>query len=156
MAESHDGVTAIATVPASVVDSLRRTMVFALPVNDADKPTFYFDRVVTWTDYDQEGSPWDWTAAPVTDTTKDPVRAICAYEFFSPLGRQGESYTEVGDFTPTTMVVTMMEPDFLKVVDCSSMTVGNSTLRWWFRYFRPTYALGNLPVFQIHFVSEGA
>jgi hypothetical protein len=131
-------------------------MVFGLPTEEVARPTFYFDRVVSWALHDREGSPWDWANAPLVDTTRDPVQAICAYEFFSPLGRQGESFTEVGNFTPTTLVVTMMEADFEEVVDCSYVTVGNSELKWWFRYYRPTYALSALPVFQIHFVSEGA
>ena len=61
MADSHRGVDAIASVPAFVQDRLRETMVFALPNADTDKPTFYFDRVVSWADQDSEGKPWVWS-----------------------------------------------------------------------------------------------
>lgn len=155
MADSHKGITSIATVPAEVEDLLRQTMVFGLPEADVDKPTFYFEREVTWTDHDTEGNPWDWTAAPVTDTTPTPTQPICAYDFFSPLGRSGAQFSEVGDFFPSTVVVTFVgDDDFNEAVDSSHVVIGPAQTKWYFRYWKPEVSLGLIPVQQAHFQAE--
>lgn len=162
MAESHGGVDAIAEVPVDEVrEALRGTMVLGLPVEDSEKPTFYFDREVSWALYDREGSPWDWEATPATETGRSEVQPVCAYEFFSPLGRQGAFPTEVGDFIPTTVVVTLLEDEFAEVNGASYATFGpqpsdlTKSQRWFFRFYRPTYGLGDMTVYQIHLVAEG-
>lgn len=154
MAESHNGVQSIATVPAEVEDLLRQTMVLGLPSDDADKPIFYFDRQVTWADFDVEGQPWDWTTAPTLDTTPPPVSPICAYEFFSPIGRSGAQYSEVGDWFPSTVIITIMATDFPDILNSSYVTIGPATTKWWFRYYRPLYGLGGLDVYQITMQAE--
>jgi hypothetical protein len=156
MAEQKGGFDAIATIDADALrETFKRTMVLGLPSNVADQPTFYFERVVTWADYDRDNKPWDWTAAPLTEENKPAVSPICAYEFFAPLGRQGATYTEVGEFNPTTVVVTFTDDEFAKVEDSSYMTIGPSDQRWYFRYYRPQVSLGSLGVFQAHFVAQG-
>lgn len=155
MAESHQGVDAIATIPSSVRDRLNETMVLGLAPTEADRPTFHFDRDVDWTEHDAEEKPWDWTAAPDTETQKDPVQPIVAVEFFSPLGRQGADYTEVGDFSPTTVVFTVMDDWFDTIWGASYATIGPSANKWFFRFWRPALGLGGLQVYQVHFVAEG-
>ena len=154
MATTHQGVNAIATIPASVETALRQTMVLGLPAVEAERPTFYFKREVTWANHDVEGQPWDWTTAPDTDVTRPAVQPICAYEFFSPLGRSGAQHVEVGDFYPSTVVLTMTETDFPSVVDSSYVTIGPAQSRWWFRYYRPALGLGGLSVYQVHMAAE--
>ena len=155
MAESHGGFDSIAAIPTeSLRETLRRTMVMGLPQEDAEKPTFYFERVVTWEDHDSEDQPWDWDDAPTVDTQQSAVQPVCAYEFFSPLGRQGAYYTEVGEFNPTTLVITLFEDEFNEVRGASHVTVGPSTMRWHFRYFRPAQGLNDLTVYQVTFASD--
>lgn len=154
MATTHAGVKAIATIPTKVEDKLRQTMVLGLPEDDALKPTFHFERQVVWADFDVEDKPWDWTAAPVTDTTPAPVKPICAVEFFSPLGRSGAQFAEVGDFFPSTVIVTFMEPDYLLARDSSHVIIGPEQTRWWFRYWKPVVGLGRMTVYQAHFQAE--
>jgi hypothetical protein len=129
-------------------------MVLGLPEDDAEKPTFHFERQVTWADHDAEGQPWDWTAAPDTDATAPPIQPICAIEFHSPLGRSGAQHTEVGDFFPSTVIVTVTETDLAEIVDSSYVTIGPTGTRWWFRYFQPAVGLGGLTVYQAHFQAE--
>ncbi len=151
MAESHGGFDAIASVPTETVrEQLRRTMVLGLPQDEAERPTFYFDRVVQWDRYDSEGNPWDWTTAPTSDTQKAAVQPVCAYEFFSPLGRQGIHETEAGPFQPTTLVITLFEDEFDEVSGFSYVTVGPGSQKWYFRYWRPAFSLGDMTVYQIH------
>jgi hypothetical protein len=156
VAESHQGVGAIASIPADRVrNALNATMVLGLPANEADRPTFYFDRVVDWDNHDSENKPWDWTDVPTSEENPASVQPIVATEFFSPLGRQGAEYTEVGDFTPTTVVFTMMDDQFSSVFGSSYAQIGPSTKKWFFRFWRPAVALGSLQVYQVHFVAEG-
>ena len=157
MAEQKSGFEAIASIDAdSLRETFKRTMVLGLPNNTSEQPTFYFERVVTWAEHDRENQPWDWTDSPLTDTQKSPVSPICAYEFFSPLGRQGATFTEVGEFKPTTVVVTLTDDEFAKVQDSSTLTIGPSDQKWYFRYYRPANALGSLSIYQAHFQAVGS
>ncbi len=156
MAESFAGYDSIAVLNTDQLrETLRRTMVLGLPDSDTEKPTFYFERVVDFARHDQEGKPWDWTTAPLSEMQAAAVQPICAYEFFSPLGRQGGYSTEVGEFNPTTMIITMFEDEFTEVSGFSYVTVGPGDRRWYFRYWRPAYSINDMTVYQIHCVSEG-
>ena len=156
MAESIGGRPSVANIPADTLrEQLRRTMVMGMPVTASERPTFYFEGEQTFDDADLEGSPWDWTDIPSADTARTPVQALCAYEFFSPLGRQGAFLTEVGEFNPTTVVITMFEDEFAEVAGFTYCTIGPSTQRWYFRFFKPAVSLGSLTVYQVHCVATG-
>jgi hypothetical protein len=156
MAEEIGGLSSIANIPADDLrESLRRTMVMGMPETVADRPTFYFEGEQTYADADLEGSPWDWTDTPSSDTAKDPAQVLCAYEFFSPLGRQGAFLTEVGEFNPTTVVLTMFEDEFNTIYGFTYCTIGPSDQRWYFRFFKPSVGLGTLTVYQVHCVATG-
>jgi hypothetical protein len=155
VAESHDGVESIAVIPVDTIrDAIRATMVMGLPVEDVEKPTFYFRHEVEWASHDSEDNPWDWTDAPVSESQIAPVQPICAYEFFSPLGRQGAFATEAGDFNPTSLVVTMLEEEFVAVNGASYATAGPGNMRWYFRFWRPSYGLGDMTVYQVHLSAD--
>lgn len=156
MADQFQGFESIASFNEEFVQQkLRETMVFGMASDDANKPTFYFDPDRTWSDDDTEGNPWDWDTVPDADTTKSPVQVICATEFFSPLGRQGASFTEVGEFNPNTVVITLFQDEFDAVYGFSYVTVGPEQRKYFFRFWKPAISLGNIPVYQVHAVSEG-
>jgi len=156
VATSIGGRSSIADIPtAALRETLRRTMVMGLPSVLADRPTFYFEGEKTFADADLEGSPWTWTDVPTADTSAAPVQVLCAYEFFSPLGRQGSFPTEVGEFNPTTLVLTMFEDEFAAVYGFTYVTIGPSTQRWYFRFFKPAIGLGDLTVYQVNCVAVG-
>lgn len=162
MAESHDGFDSIAAPPTDAIrEVLRRTMVMGLPQQQSHRPTFYFDRTVTWDQHDSEAKPWDWTAVPATEAQPASEQVICAYEFFSPLGRQGAFYTEVGEFNPTTLVFTMFEDEWRRVRGFSYATVGPPRVdtsvqtKWFFRFWKPAYGLNDMTVYQVHTAAEG-
>lgn len=156
MAEQFAGVESIAQIDTDNLRGvLRATMVMGLPEDDEEKPTFVFERAVDWTKHDSEDKPWDWTEAPVVETQTPDAQVICAYEFFSPLGRQGAFTTEVGDFNPTTLIFTMFEDEFDEVSGFSHATIGPSDKRWYFRFWRPSVGLSNMTVYQVQCVAEG-
>ena len=157
MAESIDGVASIANIPTGTVrDNLRATMVMGLPDVETERPTFVFEDDKTWTREDMEGSPWDWTATPVVNIQKGSIQVLCAYEYFSPLGRQGAFYTEVGEFNPTTLVLSMFETEFSDVFGFSYVTVGPDDTRWYFRTWKPAVSLNDLTLYEVHTAATGA
>ncbi len=156
MAEKHAGVESIATIPVETVrNALLGTMVMGMSNVESERPTFFFERQLVWTDHDSMDKPWDWTTAPLSDTTAPSVQPIVAIEFFSPLGRQGGVNTEVGEFNPTTAIFTLVDTELPKLVGFTYATVGNSTQRWYFRFWRPAIGLGGLTIYQVHTVAEG-
>jgi len=156
VAESIGARSSIASIPTdSIREVLRRTMVMGLPATVADRPTFYFEGEQSYQLEDREGSPWDWTAVPVADTSASPIQVLCAYEFFSPLGRQGSFPTEVGEFNPTTVVVTMFEDEFAGVYGFTYVTIGSSSQKWYFRDWKPSVSLNDLTVYEVTCVATG-
>ena len=157
MAQSIEGVPSIANIPTGTVrDNLRATMVMGLPEIETDRPTFYFDDDKTWTREDMEGSPWDWTATPVSNVQKSPIQVLCAYEYFSPLGRQGAFYTEVGEFNPTTLVISMFEEEFGEVFGFAHVWVGPGDTQWWYRTWKPAVGLNDLTLYEVTCTATGA
>lgn len=156
MADQWEGFESIAVIPTEQLrEQWRRTMVMGLPAEDTEKPTFVFEREVEFARHDTEGSPWDWEAAPIAESSPASVQPICAYEFFSPLGRQGSFLTEVGEFNPTTVVFTLLEDEFEAISGFTYATVGPDDTRWFFRHWRPAQGLNDLTVYEVHCVAEG-
>ena len=157
MASTIDGRPSIANIPTGVIrENLRATMVLGLPETVAERPTFFFEDDKTWTRQDMEGSPWDWTACPPALVQKSSVQVLCAYEFFAPLGRQGAFLTEVGEFNPTTLVLTMFEEEHDEVDGFNFVTVGPDDTKWWFRTWKPAVSLNDLTVYEVHTAATGA
>lgn len=158
MAEQAQGIESIAPGINTefIQDVLRQTMVLGLPEDAAMQPTFYFPDEGTWTNDDTEGNPWDWTQAPDTVTqVAHTEQVLCAYEFFSPLGRQGSFQTEVGEFNPTTVVFTMFEDEYTTVNGFSYATIGASSQKWFFRFWKPSNAINDMTVYEAHCVAQG-
>ena len=156
MADTIGGRTSIATIPTDALrETFRRTMVMGMPAIVSDRPTFYFEGEKTFDEADLEGSPWDWTDTPTNDSGTSPIQALCAYEFFSPLGRQGSFLTEVGEFNPTTVILSMFEDEFASVQNFTYLTIGPSDQQWYFRFYKPAIGLNDLTLYQISCVATG-
>ena len=55
----------------------------------------------------------------------------------------------------TSVVFTMFKKEFDTVFGFSSVTIGASDQRWFFRFWRPTYAIVDLQAYQVHCQAEG-
>lgn len=162
MGTSFKGVDSIASFDAEfVLEALRATMVMGLPENDSDKPTFWFDPTASWTSADAEGNPWDWTEVPDNGSLEPTQKqVICAYEFTSPFGRQGAGYTEVGEFNPNTLELTMFEDEFKEVYGFAYVTLGppdasGERTKFYIRFWSPVMGFGEANVYQVICVAEG-
>ncbi len=156
MADEIGGRTSIANIPTETIrETLRQTMVMALSTVVADRPTFVFEGEQDYQYEDREGSPWDWTDSATADSSKDSIQVLCAYEFFSPLGRQGAFLTEVGEFNPSTVVITMFEDEFAAIQGFTYVNIGPSIQSFYFRFYKPSVSLNDLTVYQVTCVASG-
>jgi hypothetical protein len=156
MADSIGGIDSIAVIDTATLRGiLRQTMVLGTAEDVANRPTFYFEGEQAFDDADLEGSPWNWTDTPATDTSDSPLQILCAVEFFAPLGRQGAFSTEVGEFNPNTVVLTMFEDEFNVAYGFTYLTIGPSDQRYYFRFYKPAVGLNDLTVYQLHCVATG-
>ena len=156
MANKIGNISSIASIPTDDLRSIwRQTMVMGLPDVEEDRPKFYFEREVAWAEHDSADKPWDWTAAPVSDDTPEPVQVICVYEFAAPFGRQGALFERSGEYNQSTLTMTMFEDEFALVSDSSYVTVGPGLERkWWFRYWKPAVSMNDLTLYEAIFASE--
>jgi hypothetical protein len=60
----------------------------------------------------------------------------------------------VGDFNPTSLVVTLFEEEFAEVNGASDATAGPGDTRFFFRFWRPSYGLGDMTVYQVHLSAD--
>jgi len=156
MAELVSGVPSIADIPATDIrTALRQTMVMGLPSVVADRPTFYWDKEVTFAEHDSADSPWDWTAAPTLDDTPTEQQVICAFEFAAPFGRTGAVPERIGEFNISTVIITLFEDEYAAIDGFTWVTIGPElSRRWYFRYVQPTTSLGALSVYSISCAAE--
>ena len=154
MAESAGGFDGPILPVDTIKENLRAAMVMGFPVNEDEQPSFYFDSTYTYTYQDSAGNPFDWSASPATGISPGPVQVLCAYEFSAPLGRQGAHETAVGQFNPTTLVITMLDDEFESIQGFRYCTVGPSDEKWYFRFYQPAIGLGGMTVYQITCTAE--
>src|SRR5690606_8988289 len=96
-------------IPVELVKAqIRSAMAMGFPVDESDQPTFHFVPCTTSSYADSDGKPFDWSVPPAYSTRAAEVQVLCACEFSAPLGRQGAHETAVGQFNPTTLIVTLL------------------------------------------------
>ena len=155
MAIKIGNISSIASIPTDDLRSIwRQTMVMGLPETEADRPTFSFERDVAWAEHDSADKPWDWTAAPISDSTADPIQILCVYEFAAPFGRQGALFERSGEYNQSTLTITMFEDEFASITDSSNVSVGPGSRTWWFRYWKPSVSMNDLTLYEAIFASE--
>lgn len=149
MAEEHSGAVS-PIIPVDVVrEGIRSAMAMGMPVEEEERPTFYFDSTKVYDYVDEAGKPFDWSVSPTVSKNPGPTRALCSWEFSAPLGRQAAHETPVGQFNPTTLILTVLDEDFDEVRGFRYVTIGPSDDKWWFRFYQPAVGLGDMTVYRI-------
>ena len=106
--------------------AIHSVMEMGMPAPDSERLTWHFKPVDTWAPQDPERKPYDWTTPPETETLGNPsqptgqVTVDYALEF-SP-GSSTE--TDVGQFTTSSLKVTLLDTEFVKVKDADYATIG--------------------------------
>jgi len=128
--------------------AIRSVMEMGAPPKVEDRLTFHFDRTTAISgSTDSEGVPFD-PAASMEVTTKPDLRVPCAVEYVNAT----DEPTRFGVVVPTRLKVTLLDEDYARVKDASSVTMGGD------RYLRhaepPAVGLFNVGVHEMVFVAE--
>lgn len=141
--------------------NLRAAMLMGLPQDQAQRPIFLFPRQITNTPEDQNHQPWDWTAAPATDTNPHERsvtcgdgadQVVCTWEGSGGRGGTQAIETELGAFDFERLVITMLDVDYAKVAGFNRVKMSGNTYRVQFEV--PQTGLYDMSVHQIVVGSE--
>lgn len=128
-------------------DAIRNAMRMGMPENDADKLTWRWNRVKTFTPADPAGRPLHWDQPAVTDDPGNPtgdadddgVIVDYAIEVNNISSQVDTSFTALGALNFQKIKVTLFDVDFAKVKTADYATIGN--VRYEIRLEAPNYAL---------------
>ena len=105
--------------------AIRFAMTMGSPNITAEKATFRWTRNQTFNPQDPASRPYNWTQAPVTDTTPDDVVLDeVAVEFATNRAGGG---TAVGDFVPLRATVTLLDEEYEQVTGADMILLGGHT-----------------------------
>lgn len=132
---------------AEVLAGLHRAMGFGEPNNASDKATFVsFDALSGNTRHDDNGVPFD-PGARVSRVPK-PVQVPCAVEWADASDVSGG----FGSLQPTTIRVTLLDPDYRKVKGFEYVLIGGD--KYNYRETEPPVALGSIDIWTVHVQAE--
>lgn len=94
----------------------RRGILLAMNMGAPGAPdqrlTFVWEELKTFATADDAGDPFDWTAAPATDTTIAELQVAVAVT----RGAVGTTETEVGQFDDTRITITVLAEEWAEVL----------------------------------------
>lgn len=123
-------------------------MVFGLPSQANDQPTFYMPQTATSTDpLDDEGVPFDPSVTP-TYSTLVKKKATCAVEYVD-----GEGKVEnFGVLVPSKVKLTILDQDYAPVRGFHYVVIQGQ--KYYYQRTEPPVALGNVDVYTVHCRAE--
>lgn len=134
-------------VDQDVINGMHTAMQFGRP-NDPDKVlTFWkeIDTVVEGTAVDQEGVPFDPTPGKRTVTEEQLGTDV---QYSAKVGGGSTIKTEFGEIIPTSLKITLLEPEYQQVKGFDYVKSGN--VKYYYRDSEPVQALGTIDVHVIN------
>lgn len=129
-------------------DGIHFAMQTGLPPAEEEKPTFEFPSQLVYTGSgDEEGVPFD-PAVPVEKFQPQPVKVLCAVEYFHDEGQ----LTNLGIHGATRIRVTVLDEDFALIEGCRSCVIKGD--RYFFRSIEPPGGLFDVGYYLLHFSAE--
>lgn len=132
--------------PAVFRKNIHFAMQLGLPQETKDRPTFYFRQTKTFpvgTVLDSEGTPLDPRIAP-TVSGPASIQVPCAVEYKAD---RSDNEGLVGTFRDTSVTLTLLDVDFVKVKDAIEVAVGQ--VRYNIAQAFPPVGLGTATVYQL-------
>lgn len=96
---------------------------------------------------DQEGVPFDPTTT-VTRTVPDPIKVLCAVEYFDAHGEP----TNFGVITPSRAVITLLDEEYEQIKECIAVVLRGE--RFIYRSTEYPAGLFDVGVYTLHFTAE--
>jgi hypothetical protein len=131
-------------------DAIKFAMKMGLPEDTAERPTFRWKAVKTFTSADPAGNPYNRKAAPITNVQHADVQIDCAVEFISRSTLGGG--TPAGDFETPRAIITVMDVDYPDVDGATEILLGGNTYH--IDFVAPPTGLFGATVYQIHASAE--
>lgn len=131
---------------------IKLTMGMGMPENPAERLTWHWNTVDTYTAADPAGAPYDWSEAPVTTVPGNPVaptgqaQVDYALEFTPTRAQQGE--TMMGELNRTRATVTLLDVDYEQIKDADYATIAETTYD--IDFSAPPEALFEVTVYQLY------
>lgn len=138
---------------------IKTAMQMGIPGTESERVTFYWDAEKTYTNPDTRSKPYDWTAAPATETTAvDQVASLTlpvAFEFLDAKAASGD--TTVGSFDSPRMKITILDDEYAMLVDQNlglpdGLTVDGNT--YLIEFWAPPSGLFNVTVYTCYAVAR--
>lgn len=133
-------------------DAFRQAIQFVYTMAEAplasDQIAFYQAATLVYTGpVDDENVPFD-PQRTVQRVPATPVHVPCGIEYFDAQGQE----VVFGTITPTRIVVTLLDEDYLKVKDSTYCVVGGD--KYVYRTTEPPSGLFDVGLFSMHFRAE--
>lgn len=126
-------------------DGIRFAMNMGLSQAVEDRPTFRWTTKKSYSVEDTTGQPFDLSARPAVTETHEDVQIPVAIEFVNATASVG---TSLGLFQNVTVVLTVLDEDYVLVEGADMVLMGGDTYR--VNYVAPPIGLFDATIYQIY------
>lgn len=136
--------------PTAFRNAIIDAMNMGLPSDSTNAATFRWNPQRTFNKVDPSGTPYDLTAAPVTDTTPEDVQIPCAVEFSARPA--GSVETGMGEFDSSRAIITVLDDHLPSVSGADQVLLGGNTYD--IQFTGPPIGLFEVTVYQIFAIAR--
>lgn len=130
--------------PATFRTQIKNTMVMGSPNATADKVTFRWKAVKTFSREDEDANPYDWSASPVTSSQHADVKVDVAVEL---QGTAPTEFVSAGELNSQKIILTLLDVDFVQIEGANFVLWGQKLFH--IDFVAPPFALFSVNVHQI-------
>lgn len=131
---------------AAFETAIRSVMVMGAPETVEERATFRWTNPKSFAVADGNGSPYDFSDTPVTETVREDVQVTCAVEFTSRSTLSGG--TGVATFNTPRAVITLLKDEHDLVEGANCVLLGGNTYE--VDFVAPPIGLFDVTVYQWH------
>lgn len=138
--------------------AIKFAMKMGTPEDTTKRVTFRWTVDKTYTKADSGGSPYTWTASPVTTNNPADIQVDCAVSFVGQKAggaRTAPEGTGVGEFDTTHGVITLLDVDYVQIFSAGrradQVIIDGDTYD--IQYVAAPYALFDVTVYDLHIAS---
>jgi hypothetical protein len=132
-------------------DAIKQTMRMGMPEDPAQRVTWHWKRIKTFTPQDRIKKPYNWTQTAVADDPGNPDEPdgelVVDYALEFTASRR-EPQTTVGQFSLAQAIVTVMDTDYELIKTADYATIGAA--HYVIDYAGPPMGLFAVTVYQIY------
>lgn len=135
--------------PALFRTKIKQAMAMGAPTSVADRATFRWKAIKTYTSEDPANHPYSWNAVPTTSTQHADVQVDVAIQL---LGGDPQEFTSVGELNAQKVELTVLDVDYALVEGANYVLLGQKT--YIIDYVAPPIGLFDVTVYQLFLTAE--